>query len=241
MAIPGHGAEDLFVPANSVAPDFPPWEYHLHSTWSDGSAPPESLVRHALGLGITRLIFTEHTEPGLVAGPGWFDRYRAELLDLRERFAGRIDLGIGLEAPAVDFEGGLLLDEREIAGVEFVLGAVHALPGHGWSFASLEPERAIDLEFKALLGLAGNPMVDAIAHPGGVCQQYVAPFPMELFAEVVRKATANGIAIELNPAYQSPLGPYLEVCRRYDARVSPGSNAHHPGEIGRAWRLLREL
>ena len=233
----------LFHPATATAP-VPPWEYHIHTRYSDGSATAGQMVRKAAELGLTRLIFTEHTETGLTSGPDWFVRYVEELERLRLETG--MDIRVGLEVPITDFRGGLMLDARmrewlENGRLALILGAVHAYPGHGWNVGTLEPERAIELEFRGCMALAENPLVDAIAHPGGVCNNYATPFPLDRFEEIVRKATGNGIAIELNPAYQEPLRPYLEICRRHRAWISPGSNAHHLHEIGRAWTLLGQL
>ncbi|MEO5348219.1 MAG: PHP domain-containing protein [Magnetococcus sp. YQC-3] len=234
-----------------IAP-VPKWEYHLHSQFSDGSATLATLIDRARHLGVTRLIFTEHTEPELVDGPGWFARYWQEAARLRQQereerdrhrstLTPHMEVLFGLEVPITDFNGGLLMNRNMAEQAEFILGAVHAYPGYGWTMGTLPAEQAIELEFKGLMALAENPLVDAIAHPGGVCHKHATPFPLSLFEEVVRKATSNSIAIELNPAYQNPLAPYLDICRRHNALISPGSNAHHLEEIGWARRELVKL
>ncbi|MBF0369673.1 MAG: PHP domain-containing protein [Magnetococcales bacterium] len=231
----------LFIPATPLPAPIPPWEYHAHSNLSDGLADLSDMVDQAINSGLTRLIFTEHTEPDIATESGWFRRYLDQLRALREKHRDRIMIGIGLEVPITDFDGGLLLTSEMAEHVEFILGAVHSYPGHGWDVGTLEPERAVELEYKGLMALAENPQVDAIAHPGGICHLYNTPFPMERFEEVVKKATANGIAIELNPAYQNPMEPYLKILQRHNALISPGSNAHAPFELGRAWKTLQKL
>lgn len=231
-----------FFAADTIASHpFPAWDYHVHSDCSDGSAPLAIMVDTAHKLGITRLIFTEHTEPELVDGPNWFARYMAEAAQIRLLKPDGMEILFGLEVPITDFSGGLLLEDHMVEQTDFILGAVHAYPGYGWTMGNLPPKKAIELEFQGLMSLAENPLIDAIAHPGGVCQKFATPFPLSLFEEVVRKATQNGIAIELNPAYQEPMTPYLEICRRHNALISPGSNAHHPEEIGWAAHELKKL
>ncbi|MBF0125790.1 MAG: PHP domain-containing protein [Magnetococcales bacterium] len=233
--------EELFYPANRPISRLPFWEHHVHSDFSDGAAPVAEVLARARARGIKRLIMTEHTEPELVAGPGWFPAYVEAVTRLRRPMAEEMTVLIGVEVPILDFSGHLLINQEMLDVVEFVLGAVHAYPGHGWNLETLQPERAIELEYRALLCLARHPLVDAIAHPGGVCHKYVTPFPMELFDDVVCQATANGKAIELNPAYQEPMAPYLEICRKRGALLSPGSNAHRPEDMGMAWEVLRVL
>lgn len=232
---------DWFHPAQDSMELLPRWEYHLHSDFSDGASSVAEGIATARARGIERLIFTEHTEPELVHGPDWFARYADTVRSLRGAVAGDMEVILGLEVPLVDFAGTLLADERMLAEAEFILGAVHAYPGHGWNLSGIDPALAIELEFQGLMTLAEHPLVDAIAHPGGVCEKYVTPFPLELFERVVVRAKAFGKAIELNPAYHEPMAPYLEICRRHAVLISPGSNAHHPEHIGLAWRVLRAL
>ncbi|MBF0623843.1 MAG: hypothetical protein HQL82_03445 [Magnetococcales bacterium] len=231
----------FFLAADRLPDPLPAWEYHVHSRWSDGSADLATVVRVAVAMGLRRVVFTEHTEPGLTPGAGWFGTYAAEVRALAAAQAGVVDLRVGLEVPAMDYDGGLDLTAEMIEGTDFILGAVHALPERGCLGGRGNPRDAIDREFRALMGLLDNPLVDALAHPGGVCQRYVAPFPMELFEAVVEKAAVRGVAIELNPAYQEPMQPYFDLCRRHGALISPGSNAHRPEEMGLALQVLEQV
>ncbi len=234
-------SQNLFFSANQPIGSLPFWEHHAHSDFSDGSASVAEVIEMARFKGIERLIFTEHTEPELTGGGDWFGNYAKTIKMLRGAVADQMEVMVGLEVPILDYDGHLLLSDEMDAEVEFILGAVHAYPGHGWILEGMEPELAIDLEFRGLMMLARHPLVDAIAHPGGVCHKYVTPFPMEMFDAVVCEAVAHGKAIELNPAYQHPIAPYLEICRRRGALISPGSNAHHPGDLGLAWAALQQV
>ncbi|MBF0187142.1 MAG: PHP domain-containing protein [Magnetococcales bacterium] len=235
----------LFIPARTLSSGatVPSWEYHAHTTFSDGVDAPDLVIESAIDRGMQRLIITEHTELELTAGPDWFRSYMETMDWMQKRYADRLDLRAGLEVPIRDEEGNLLLPEPNMLEKSaFILGAVHVYPGFTWhDMPHLEPEMAIEIEFRGLMQLAEHPDVDAIAHPGGICHKHITPFPMTLFDEVVKKATAHGIAIELNPAYQEPLLPYLKVCQRHDALISPGSNAHNADDIGLAWEALTEL
>ena len=73
---------------------------HSHTTFSDGKNTAEEMVQAALGLGFHTLGFSEH-------GPADYDDaampaermgdYRAEVLRLREKYAERIHILLGLE------------------------------------------------------------------------------------------------------------------------------------------------
>lgn len=236
-----HLRERFFLHAESLPTPLPGWEHHAHSTHSDGKRSLGEMADAALAAGLTRLVFTEHTEPELVQGPGWFGRYLFDLRQVQRRLAGALEMIPGLEVPILGPDGALELDSQMEEQAEFLLGAVHAYPGYGLAGRHVPPEEAIDLETRLLLKLLDDPRIDALAHPGGVCHLYVTPFPMERFEAVVHKAVRQGVAIELNPAYQNPMAPYLEICRRHGAMISPGSNAHAPRQLGEAWRILAAL
>ncbi|MEO5371239.1 MAG: PHP domain-containing protein [Magnetococcus sp. DMHC-1] len=233
-----HLNDTFFLSATRLVSPLPLWEYHVHSTHSDGSAPAAEVVRHAVTLGIERLIFTEHTEEELVGGGDWFSRYVDEIRHLQELWAGKIDIRLGLEVPVMDFAGSMDLTESMLREADFILGAVHAFPEGDWRSGYRNPTQAVDVEFRATMGLLDNPLVDAIAHPGGVCNRYITQFPMDLFATIVARATEHNIAVELNPAYHEPMAPYLDICRRHGALISPGANAHDPEQIGDAIQVL---
>ena len=73
---------------------------HTHSTYADGRDAPEDMLRAALRLGFHTLGFSEH-------GHADYDDcsmpraseplYRAEILSLREKYAGQIDVLLGYE------------------------------------------------------------------------------------------------------------------------------------------------
>ncbi|MEO5376836.1 MAG: PHP domain-containing protein [Magnetococcus sp. DMHC-6] len=234
--------QPLFLSATELSKPLPAWEYHLHTTFADGRDSVDDMAWYAWQKGVKRLIYTEHTEPELVRHPDWFRKYVEQIEHVQAQFKDRMSIAIGLEVPIIDYNGGLQITPEMLARVEFILGAVHAYPGYGWNDIDLDPNRAIELEYKGLLSLIENPLIDAIAHPGGVCTAYNArPFPMELFEDIVQKATANGIAIELNPAYQKPITPYLEICRRHNALISLGSNAHRSEALGWALQEVERL
>lgn len=94
-------------------------DYHLHSDHSgDSDTPMGSMIRAAIGLGLTELCFTEHLDLDYPGSPGYEDplgtglilqdlgpdyflldinAYREEFLAMKERFGDLIDLRFGLE------------------------------------------------------------------------------------------------------------------------------------------------
>lgn len=157
-------------------------------------------------------------------------------------FANRIKAFIGIESSAVDFNGRLDATNEMLETAEFILGAAHRYPNLGnLKVQELKKNDAIELEYKTLLGLAMNQNIDGIAHVGATCKKYCTLFPLHLVREIISLASHQGIAIELNPIYNSPLIPFLEICAEEDALITLGSNAHGYGDIGLVSKELNKL
>lgn len=95
---------------------------HTHTTFCDGKSAPEELVLAAIALGMDSLGFSGHAPcpvPGDDAGmkPEAVPAYRAEVLRLREKYAGRLDIFLGLEQDYFPFPN------RE--AWDYTIGSVH--------------------------------------------------------------------------------------------------------------------
>ena len=78
-----------------------PTNYHTHTLFCDGRASMETFVRFALSRRFSSLGFSSHAP--LPFSTSWtmewdfMETYLAEFLRLRERYASRIELYVGLE------------------------------------------------------------------------------------------------------------------------------------------------
>jgi putative hydrolase len=229
----------LFLRADHISSDLPAWECHVHTFYTDGEMSVREAVDKALTIGLSRIIFTEHTEPWRAKSTSWFSEYTSEIRKERNRVGDEIEIIIGLEVAAIDFEYGLEMSPEMACEVEYILGTAHRYPGIKGRVRDLSHQQAIDLEFRTLISLTRNPRVNTIAHIGGTCQQYCGPFPIDLVEEIIREATEHGVAIDLNSRYHKPLSKYLDLCRKHHAWIMPGSDAHRLDEIGQAFKILK--
>ena len=219
----------------------PKWDFHIHTKYTDGYATVEQVFERAIQEKLEIIIFTEHAEPWRTNTPEWYQIYVAEIKKFREIYKKDIVAFIGIEANAISFDGEVELTEDMREHSEFILGAAHRYPGLGGrKIVDLKPNEAIELEFKTLMGLAESLEIDAIAHIGATCTKYCAPFPLSLMKEIIRLATTNGIAVEVNPRYCNPI-EFLELCAEEGAMVTLGSNAHGFNDIGLVARELQEI
>lgn len=101
---------------------------HSHTTYVDGQNTAEEMVQAALALGFHTLGFSEHghadyDECSMAADA--HPRYRAEVLRLREKYRGQIDIALGLEHD--------WFSPVDAAPYDFYIESVHYLPaGGGW-------------------------------------------------------------------------------------------------------------
>jgi len=115
--------------------------YHTHSRYDDGHGELEEYVLSALAKGFRHLGFSGHApmplETDWLMKESSLPRYLEEARGLAARYAGRLDLLVGLE---VDYLPRLSTprDSRIAAlGLDYVLGSVHYLvaptEGPGWT------------------------------------------------------------------------------------------------------------
>lgn len=100
---------------------------HTHTTFCDGKNTPEEMVRAALSLGMDSLGFSGHgpsSAPDEAAmAPEAVPAYRAEVLRLRERYAGRLEIFLGLEQDYYSPPPG--------EGWDYLIGSVHCVEKGG--------------------------------------------------------------------------------------------------------------
>ena len=99
-------------------------DFHVHSDYSDGNDPLEVMVQAAIAKGFTALVMTDHAymdDPTRTWGMS-LDRvepYRREIVLLKEKYRGKIDLLCGIEQ---DIDSPL-----GVEGYDYAIGSVHAV------------------------------------------------------------------------------------------------------------------
>lgn len=107
-----------------------PQNLHAHTTFSDGRHTPEEMAEGAVRAGCASLGFSEHSPLPLSADPdGWtmkrdkVEVYRKTVLGLREAYAGRLEIFLGLEQ---DMDS-----DAPDAGYDYLIGSVHGIRADG--------------------------------------------------------------------------------------------------------------
>lgn len=235
-------------------------DYHVH-TARCGHAGGEmrAYVETALARGLDEIAFTDHVplyflpgddpDPGLAMTRAELPGYVEEVRALREEFAGRIDILLGLEA---DYAEGHEAALREILAAhawDVVLGSVHWVKGD-WIDApnsgarhAREGTEALWGEYYRLLGqAAATGLFDVLTH-FDLPKKFGHRMPATLAraeAEAVAAARMAGVAVEVSSAgLRKAVGeeyPAPSLLTRLVAAGVPivfSSDAHAPAEV--AW------
>ena len=105
--------------------------YHSHSLYCDGRAGMEDFVRFALSEGFTSYGFSSHAPlPFSTAWTMEWDRmndYQAEFHRIKEKYAGKIELYLGLEIDYLNEESNPSAARFRELPLDYRIGSVHML------------------------------------------------------------------------------------------------------------------
>ena len=98
--------------------------FHTHTTFSDGKNTPEEMVNTALSLNMTALGFSDHSPLVGFEGtsgilPAEENAYRQEILRLKDKYAGQIELYLGIEMDSFSQPSPYTYDYR--------IGSIHGI------------------------------------------------------------------------------------------------------------------
>lgn len=200
-------------------------DLHLHSNWSDGSAPIEEMMTTAAELGHEYCALTDHSPRLTIANGLSPDRLRRQLDEidaLRDKFAMRILTGIEVDI----LEDGSLDQEPELLErLDIVVASVHsklAMDGAAMT--------------RRMLNAVSNPHTDVLGHcTGRLVSGNRGIRPESKFdAEAVFTACRDhGTAVEINsrPERRDPPTRLLNLARDIGCVFSIDTDAHAPGQL----------
>lgn len=105
--------------------------YHSHSLYCDGRANMEDFIRFAISEGFSSYGFSSHAP--LPFSTAWtmewdrMDDYLSEFSRLKEKYADKIELAIGLEIDYLDEENHPALPRFRELPLDYRIGSVHML------------------------------------------------------------------------------------------------------------------
>ena len=244
---------------------------HVHTRLCHhASGEMEEYVRAALGQGLQGLIFLEHYEVGINyfestwLSPAEFESYFQEGTRLREKYRGRIAIGLGVEVgynPARVEETLVFLASRawERIGISYHFFAEAGVHYNTLSqkqdnlemFSRIGLERVVDDYFTNLLAAVEVLPGTVLCHLDAVLRHHpdlrFTAAHQELMRRLLRAVAAKGMALEVNTSgYKHRQSPYphpalIEEALQLGIPLVAGSDAHAPAEVGRYFAQLPNI
>lgn len=240
-------------------------DFHAHTSFSsDSNEPLESAAAAAVNLGLETLCLTEHMDFDYPTGEFMLDAaaYRAELMRVRELYAGRLELLFGVELGLMDYLAPRLAEYTRAWDFDFVIGSSHLIDGedpyYPPYFDRLGDRNGILRYFESILAnVRAFDDFDVYGHLDYAvryshARDYDPADYAEVTDELLRLLISKGKGIELNTAgLKYGLGwahPHPKLLRRYRELggeiITAGSDGHcaehYAWEFGRAADILKE-
>lgn len=206
-------------------------DYHTHTTYTHGKGTAEENVLAAIAKGLTRVAITEH-------GPGHklygvktkrFTQMRREVDALNEKYAGRIEVLLGLELNLLSLDGETdCPSDADAKLFDLFLMGYHRgiLPKSGLlSFTILSRAKsAISRNTDAYTRAIERYPISIVSHPG----EYI---PLDI-PKLAKAAALAGTALEINASHAVTTLEHVELAKAQGALFALGSDAHSPERVG---------
>ena len=201
-------------------------DLHVHSNWSDGSAPIEEMMLAAKDLGHEYCALTDHSPRLTIANGLSPERLRKQLDvidELRETVAPMRIL-TGIEVDILD-EGGLDQEPDLLDRLDIVVASVHS---------KLSMDAAAMT--RRMVGAVRNTRVDVLGHCTGRLVEGNRGLRAESKFDAEKVFTAcrdHGVAVEINsrPERRDPPTRLIAMAREIGCHFSIDTDAHAPGQL----------
>jgi putative hydrolase len=202
-------------------------DLHLHSNWSDGSAPIEEMIVTAVELGQEYLALTDHSPRLTVANGLSADRLTKQLgiVDaINATLGDRFRLLKGIEVDILD-DGSLDQEPELLERLDVVVASVHSKLSMDSAAMTRRMVRAVCNEHADVLGHCTGRLV---AGNRGIRPE--SKFDAEAVFSACRD---HGTAVEINsrPERRDPPTRLLNLALDIGCLFSIDTDAHAPGQL----------
>ena len=229
-------------------------DYHLHTLFCNhATGGMERYIQSAIDLGLQEICFLDHltiqqAEPGLSMTPEEVPYYFNAVQVLKQKYKNKIGVKAGLE---MDFNPAYIdffQDIIETFAFDIIAASLH-FPGgfdivshrSAWRHGEKDVDDVYELYFDHLKKMLDYRYFDVICHIDLIKKFGRKPsrsFEKEL-DEILSIIKDENLTVEVNTSgYDHPVGeiyPSLEIlkkCHELGIRITLGSDAHHPANVG---------
>jgi len=197
-------------------------DFHIHSTWSEGTASIETMAEKAMSLGLEYMAICDHTKSLYIANGLDEKRLLKQMKEIDGINKGLDGFTIlkGTECDILS-DGRMDLEDSVLGDLDFVVGSVHS------AF-----RQDVDTMTDRILKAIHNEHVDCIGHPTGRLIQKRRAYDVNL-ERVFEAAAEQGVMLEIN-AYPERLDLDDVNCRAAMERgvtLVIGTDSHAPNQM----------
>lgn len=229
------------------------WDQHMHCNFSgDSDALPEDMIKAGIAHGLSGICFTDHLDYDYPEEPNIFlldfDNYFKALSNLREKYADKISVNIGIELGLQPQAAGQNLAVAEKYPFDFIIGSSHVVnhmdPYYPEFFAERNEDEAYMEYFESVLENINSCVdFDVYGHIDYVVRYgpnknafYTYEKFKDIIDEILTQLITKGKGIEVNTGgFKYGLGhpnPTEDIIKRYRELggeiITMGADAHVP-------------
>ena len=221
-----------------------PWEtidttvavdYHVHTSYTDGTASVRQMADAAASSGIRDLVFTDHVRHTSTYVPS----YAAEIRSLQ---CPGLNAHAGIESKILGLDGSLDCTEEIASICNVIVGSVHSVPPQVYGkikwWDQLDTHTAVELEFELALAIVAKSRAHILGHPMGMVVACCDVQPLDELHDLACACREFDKAFELNTRYCPAPELWIDIVRSAGCKVSIGSDAHAVSEPGKSFEVF---
>lgn len=214
------------------------FDYHMHTTFSDGKNSIEEMVTVAEELGLHAIAITDH----IWKTSEWFDKYCKLIKNENEK--RNINILIGFEAKALSTNGEIDATKVMCNNADIKIGAIHRIPSSKEHNQYLTREDIVNNKQEAYnnwlettKNMIINSDVDIIAHPLMALDKYSINVKENDIMDLFLLSKKYNTKLEISSRYNKSNKPLLNTLFQQPSFfqfISYGSDSHSVSELYKA-------
>ncbi|QHW30713.1 histidinol-phosphatase [Paenibacillus rhizovicinus] len=240
-----------------------------HFRCGHADATIEDYIQAAIEAGLDVIGISDHSpyffsdqdrlNPGIAMAKSEFVNYIDEVLRLKAKYEGRIDVLLGVESDFFPEHAGLYRDIYAKYPFDYIIGSVHQSRGvsifnrNRWKGMSDERKQDEKRHYYKLIGeSARSGMFQVLGHIDAMKGYFPAFSDIQAddaIDEALKLIAQSNVSIEINTSGSTkdvggwyPSDAILERALHFGVSVTFGSDAHKPSRVGEDWdRVARRL
>jgi histidinol phosphatase-like PHP family hydrolase len=212
-------------------------DFHIHTDWTDGADSIQGMYDKACSINLEAILYSEHVR---ASSGSWYPDFAREVKSLPSRPCRAF---VGAETKILNFSGDLDCPSEVFEHADAIMGVVHRFPGETDAALSSRDKslssEAIDIEFELSKTIMRTGKVHILGHPMGMSLRRFGLKPdQSVFEELAVVAAETGVCFEINSRYHDNPLELINICTRFGAPISLGSNAHSCEEVGEIMKVI---